>query len=169
MRDPVPTRTRVSQLPGHPFEILCLAYRVLPTPLLFVLLAAICMIFAVPMRAQSGSITILVYDYVRFPPGTLREAEHYADKIVATAGLSVNWVHCLAAKSLSADAKAFCVTPAGRRRLRPCASFPVAIVTNPENMATPTFRFSSRCTTTPSRTPGITTTPTLKFPTFSVV
>jgi hypothetical protein len=66
------------------------------------------MIFAVPVRAQSSSITILVYDYVRVPAGTLRQAEHYADNIVATAGVSVTWLHCFAAKSLSADAKALC-------------------------------------------------------------
>lgn len=68
------------------------------------------MIFASPIRAQSGTITILVYDYVRVPPGTLREAERHADKIVAKAGVSVNWLHCVAAKSLSADAKALCDT-----------------------------------------------------------
>ena len=106
-------RTRVSQLVAHPSQVPGQACRVRLAPLRFravVLLAVICMIFASPMQAQSASITILVYDYVRLSPGTLREAEQHADKIVAKAGVSVNWLHCFAAKSLSADAKALCDT-----------------------------------------------------------
>jgi hypothetical protein len=108
MQNPVATRTRLTLLAERLSKIPGVSCRVLPGLLLFALLATICMIFAVPVRAQSGSITILVYDYVRIPPRTLREAERYADKIVATADVNMNWLHCFAAKSLSADAKALC-------------------------------------------------------------
>jgi hypothetical protein len=113
MPNPAAMRTRVSQLAAHPSEVPGLACRVRLAPLrsrAAALLAVICMIFASPMRAQSASITILVYDYVQVPPGTLREAERHADKILAKAGVSVNWVHCFAPKSLSADSKALCDT-----------------------------------------------------------
>jgi hypothetical protein len=41
------------------------------------------------------TITILLYNYAQVPPATLAAAEREANKILATAGAQIDWVHCL--------------------------------------------------------------------------
>jgi hypothetical protein len=74
-----------------------------------------CLIYSLPLRAQSdnasaevASVTVLVYNYVQVPPGTLRLAEQEANKILALAGARVEWLHCLDARSISSDEKVLC-------------------------------------------------------------
>jgi hypothetical protein len=40
------------------------------------------------------TITILLYNYAQVPPATLAAAEREANKILATAGAQIDWVHC---------------------------------------------------------------------------
>jgi hypothetical protein len=40
------------------------------------------------------TITILLYNYAQVPPATLAVAEREANKILATAGAQIDWVHC---------------------------------------------------------------------------
>ena len=74
-----------------------------------------CLIYSLPLRAQSHSasaeavsVTVLVYNYVQVPPGTLRLAEREANKILALAGARVEWLHCSDAGSISSDEKILC-------------------------------------------------------------
>ena len=74
-----------------------------------------CLIYSLPLRAQShsasaevASVTVLVYNYVQVPPGTLRLAEREANKILALAGARVEWLHCSDARSISRDEKILC-------------------------------------------------------------